>query len=149
MKPLSPVTLAWLLPITILAHQLEEYLMGFPKWYSDLLNAQLSNSDFLLINGIGLFLFTIYAWSYHFNRSNFILLSLGTLVLVNGIIHLGLSVFTWSFSPGTITGVFLFLPLGVVIFKKILPLLSQGQQVIAIATGILVLFLVSLIAMNI
>lgn len=144
----SPNQIAWLLPVTILAHQLEEYFGQFPQWYSNLLNAQLSNWDFIVINSIGLSIFTVASLSYFFNKNNFILVALGTLVFVNGWTHLLLSLFTLSYSPGTFTGAVLFIPLGTVIYRKILPKLKSGEKIIAIALGILVLAMVSTIARN-
>lgn len=149
MKAISPNQMAGLLPTTLLVHQLEEYLGSFPRWYSDLLNADLSNQDFLMINSIGLILITILSLSYLFNKNNMILVVLGTLVFVNGIVHLLLSMFTFSYSPGTISGVVLFLPLGIIIFRQILPQLLEGERIIAISIGIIALFTVSVIAMNI
>lgn len=140
--------MAWLLPAAILVHQIEEYLGQFPLWYSNLLNAELSNQDFIVINAIGLFLFTAFSFSYLFNKNNIILAALGTLVFVNGIIHMLLSIFTFTFSPGTISGIVLFIPLGIIIFKKIFPNLREGERIIAIATGTFVLFTVSIIAIN-
>ena len=149
MKALSPNQMAWLLPVTILVHQLEEYFGQFPLWYSNLLNAELSNQDFIVINSIGLFVFTVFALSYFFNKNNIILVALGTLVLANGLIHLLLSIFTFSYSPGAISGFFLFIPLGVIIYKQILPQLREGERIISIAIGVFVLFTVSMIAVNV
>jgi len=140
--------IAWLIPVTFLVHQIEEYLGQFPLWFSELLNAQLSNQDFIIINAAGLFVFTVFSLSYLFNRNNVILAALGTLIFVNGISHLLLSVFTLTYSPGTISGIVLFIPLGSIIFKKIFPKLSEGERVTAMALGIFVLFIVSMIAMK-
>lgn len=149
MKAPSPNQIAWLLPATILVHQLEEYFGQFPLWYSNLLNAQLSNQDFIAINVCGLFIFTGFSLSYIFNKNSLILVALGTLVFVNGIVHLLLSIFTFSYSPGSISGVILFIPLGIIIFKRILPQLPKHQRALAIAIGIFVLMTVSMIALNI
>ena len=145
----SPNQIAWLIPIVFLAHQLEEYFGQFPQWYSDLLNAQLSNRDFIVINAIGLFVFTVASLSYFFNKNNVILVALGTLIYVNGWVHFLASLFTLSYSPATVTGVVLFIPLGTVIYKKILPTLKPGEKVVAIVLGVLVLVLVGTIASNI
>jgi hypothetical protein len=59
--------------------------------------------------------------SYIIDKNNTILVALGTLVFVNGMVHLVLSIFTFSYSPGTISSVVLFIPLGIIIFKRILP----------------------------
>ena len=147
MKALSSNQMACLLPVTFLVHQLEEYIGQFPLWYSKLLNAQLSNQDFILINAIVLFVFTVFALSYIFYKNNLILAALGTFVFVNGLIHLALSVFTLSYSPGTISGVVLFIPLGLIIFRKIFPELGEGERIMAIAIGIFILFIVSMIAL--
>jgi hypothetical protein len=149
MKPLSPNQIAVLLPLTLLAHQLEEYFGGFPLWYSNLLDAQLSNQDFIMINGVGLFIIAGFSLSYLINKNNLILAALGTLIFVNGIIHLMLSIFTLSYSPGVISGVILFLPLGTGIYKRILPELKDRDKIAAISIGILFLIFVSMIAMNI
>jgi hypothetical protein len=149
MKAPSSKQIAWLLPVTLLAHQLEEYFYQFPLWYSNLLNTKLSNQEWILINVVGLFIISIVSLSYLFNTNKLILVALGTLVFVNGIVHLLLSIFTFSYSPGTISGVILFIPLGIIIFKKISPQLHSGERIIAIVTGIVVLFIVSMIAINI
>lgn len=149
MKPPSPNQMAWLLPPTILVHQLEEYFGNFPLWYSSLLNAQLSDQDFLLINGVGLFVFTVFAVSYFYNKSNLILVSLGAFIFLNGMAHLLLSISTFSYSPGTISGVVLFMPLGHIIFKKILPQLHGAERIVAVAIGVAILLTASMIAINI
>jgi len=149
MKALSPNQIALLLPITILIHQLEEYFGHFPLWYSKYLDVNLSNQNFILINAIGLFVFTAAALSYLFNKNKIILVALGTLVFVNGIVHALLSLFTFTYSPGTISGLLLFIPLGIIIFNRIMPQLRKADKIIAVTIGIFVLFSVSLIAINI
>ena len=141
--------IAGLIPITILLHQSEEYFGNFPDWYSNLFNAQLSNQDFILINGIGLIIFTIFALSYVINGNNIILVALGTLIIANGMIHLLLSIFTLSYSPGTASAVVFFIPVGIHIYKKILPQLNLGERVFAISIGVITLLTVSFIARNI
>ncbi len=148
-KLLSPIVLAWLLPVTIFIHQLEEYFGEFPAWFSNLLNAELSNNDFLMINGIGLFIFIAIALIYTFSKNNMLLVALGTLVFVNGMTHLIASILTLSYSPGTISGTLLFIPLGIIIYKKILPLLKESEKIIAITLGIISLLAVSIVAINI
>ena len=78
-----------------------------------------------------------------------IMVALGTLVFVNGIVHLLLSVLTLTYSPGTISGVVLYIPLGRIIYKQILPLLSDQEKTLSIVSGVLILVLVSIIASRI
>jgi len=68
---------------------------------------------------------------------------------VNGIVHALLSLFTLTYSPGTISGLLLFIPLGIIIFNRIMPQLRKAEKIIAVTIGIFVLFSVSLIAINI
>jgi hypothetical protein len=121
LKYLSLNHMAWLLPATILVHRLEEYFGQFPRWYSNLFKYTVVQPGF-----------HCYQWSwpvrihriflsYIFDKNNTILVALGTLVFVNGMVHLVLSIFTFSYSPGTISSVVLFIPLGIIIFKRILP----------------------------
>ena len=147
----SPSTnqIIYSIPITLFAHQLEEYLGHFPEWYSNLLNTQLSTDDFIYINSIGLTIIIGLAVTSVVNANFQIPVALGTLIFVNGIIHLLITIFTLSYSPGTITGVVFFIPLGLLIYKKLLPLLTPTEQLIAISSGIAGLICVSIIAFNI
>ena len=128
---------------------MEEYFGEFPQWYSNVLNVQLSKQDFIVINSIGLFVITIASFSYYFNKSNFILVALGTLIFVNGWVHVLASLFTLAYSPGAISGLILFIPLGFMIYKQMLPKLKSGEKVMAIAIGVLALLIVCTIASNI
>jgi hypothetical protein len=149
MKALSPKQIAWLIPICLFIHQLEEYFGSFPAWFSELLNVELSNQDFIFINGIGLFFFIVFAFAYSIGaRNNFIFSALGTLIFVNGIIHPILSIFTFSYSPGSISGLVLLIPLGIIIFKKIFPLLTKNERIAAVLSGVATLYIVNSIARN-
>lgn len=149
MRILSAKQIALFIPVTVFLHQLEEYFGGFPLWYSNLLGAELSDKDFILINGVGLFVLTAMAFSYFFTKSDLILVALGTLVFVNGAIHTLLSILTFTYSPGTITGIVLLIPLGSIIYKKIWPELKMQQRIIAVFIGISILLTASIIASNI
>ena len=149
MNSISTKQIALLIPLTIFIHQLEEYFGQFPYWFSNLLNAQLSNQDFIVINGVGLLVLTLFSLSYFFNKKNVILVTLGTLVFVNGMTHIMLSIFTYSYSPGTITSIVLFIPLGILVFKRLLPKLTPLEKIISIGVGIIILLIVGIIATNI
>ena len=75
--------------------------------------------------------------------------ALGVLFFSNGIIHLVASIFTALLSPGTISGVIVYISLGILMFKKILPLLPGQQRYLSVATGIILHIIVSVIAFNI
>jgi hypothetical protein len=74
---------------------------------------------------------------------------LGVLFFVNGLVHIAASLFTASYSPGTISGAVIYIPIGVLIFKKIFPPLTGQERTIAAAAGIIIHIVISAIAFNI
>ena len=150
MLKLKPVHIAWLLPFTYLIHLAEEFYAGegLPVWFSDFFNTSLSVDEFITINLFGFGLITFFAIIYSLGlRLNLVLLAFGTLVFMNGLVHITASIFTVSYAPGTISGFFLYIPLGIVTFKKILPQLSGVSQILGILIGILIHIMVTGIAM--
>jgi hypothetical protein len=128
-------------------HQLEEYFGGFLEWYPMIMNAKLSSEDFILINTIALLITVFFAMMYSLGiRNNFIFVVIGSLFFVNGIVHLMATIFSWSYSPGVISGLVIFLPLGRLIYHRIYPQLPENQRIPSILIGILLLFTVSMIA---
>lgn len=137
------------MPAALLAHQLEEYFWHFPKWFPSLLSADLSNEDFVIINAIGLLIVIAVSVYYRFTRNPMIPVALASLFLVNAGAHLLGSIFTISYSPGSISGLLLLLPLGILIIKNYSPQLSSSQNLVAIVTGIVALIIVGLIGRSI
>jgi len=146
MKAPSPIQLAWLVPITLFIHQVEEYANHFPAWYSKWLGASLSDGDFLAINLPALLLVILFAATYRHSRNNLLLMALGTLLFLNGTAHLLISIFSLAYTPGTASGVLLFLPLGAYIFQEIAPQLSEKGRIQAIVLGIVILLAIGSIA---
>jgi len=149
---IQPRYVIWLLPVTYSLHIVEEYFAdgGFPRWFSNIFNASISNNDFIVINATALLLVIIFSSFYQFyKQNNVIFLALVTLFFANGIIHLLSSIFSMTYSPGTVTGVVMYIPMGFFFFKRIIPLLSYSQKVTGITLGILTHLVVALIAFNI
>ena len=104
---------AWLFPVSYLAHIAEEYWGGFPAWIARFWGVASSDTNFLAWNGgawvmmcVGVALVLVtksYRW---------LLVSFGTVVLINGVVHALASVATWSYSPGVVSGLLLYVPLG-------------------------------------
>ena len=152
MGNIKPKQIVWLLPFAYLLHLCDEYFSGegFAKWFSGLFEVSLSINDFIIINLFGFAATLLIAILYSFKRiNNFIIAALAALFFVNGLIHLAASIFTLSYSPGTITGVILYLPLGVLIFKNIFPLLPEEQRSLSVFTGAAIQILVAVIALSI
>ena len=144
--------IAWFLPVAFLLHLLDEYFIGagFAGWFSILFKASLSEINFLVINAVGFITVLIIAILYTFGKANnFVLATVGSLFFINGIIHPLASFLTATFSPGTITGVIIYLPFGLLVFIKIFPLLQEQQRMLSIILAITLQILVSVIALNI
>ncbi|MCO6479159.1 MAG: HXXEE domain-containing protein [Phaeodactylibacter sp.] len=152
MKHFPPTLLAWLLPAAYAIHLLEEYFagVGFPVWLSAFLNADLSTSDFLIINGIAWPMMAAFAIAYTLGwKNNVALLALWTLLFTNGILHPLSCLASASYSPGTFSGLLLYLPLGYLAFRTIIPTLSDSQRNVGIIAGIFIHLLVIAVAVNI
>jgi len=74
---------------------------------------------------------------------------LGTLFFLNDLIHVSETVLTDTYSPETISELLLHIPLGILIFKKILPLLPEQQRSMYIWAGISAQIIILLIAFTI
>ena len=121
-----------------------------PHWFSNLLNTNLSPADFILINVFGFGVTLIIAILYNLNKANvFMIAVVGTLFFTNGIVHLLATLFTATYSPGTVTGVIIYIPLGILIFKKIFPMIKEEQRMLSFVVAIVIQIIVALIAYNI
>jgi hypothetical protein len=110
-----------LLPLAYLLHLGEEWWggEGFPLWASRVIGRSLPDERFLVINGI--------AWplmlagsllAVRFPSLLWLTVSFATVLLVNGAAHLLGSLASGSYSPGTITGVLIYVPLGIVTLRR-------------------------------
>jgi hypothetical protein len=152
MDKIKPKHIAWFLPAAYLLHLLDEYFIGagFAGWFSMLFKASLSESNFIVINAAGLTIVLLIAILYTLGKANNIVLAtVGSLFFINGIIHPLVSFLTATFSPGTITGVIIYLPFGLIVFIKIFPLLQEQQRMFSVVLAIALQILVSVVALNI
>jgi hypothetical protein len=138
-----------LFPATYLIHIAEEFWAGdgFYNWIARIGGAGFTAERFLEINAL--------AWTVMFAlcvlvvaRSGMLWVSIAfaTVVLLNGMSHVIMSVVTTTYSPGTISGVLLWIPLGVVTLTRSYPLTSHQYFAAAAALGLLAHVFVLLIA---
>jgi len=152
MNKMKPKHIAWLLPVAYLVHIFDEYVSGtgFHNWFSEIFKINLSVTDFVVINSFGFTATVIIVILYSSGKiNNFIIAALGSLFFINGLIHLAASVLTSTYSPGTISGLAIYLPLGFLIFKNIFPLVPEQQRGMAVAAGLIIQLAVTLIALNV
>jgi len=142
--------IAWIIPVAYLFHLADEYFTGFPDWFSQLFEVDLSLYNFIFINSLGFTATIIIAILYSFNKiNNFVIAVLGTLFFINGIIHIVATILTINYSPGTITGLLFYLPIGYLVYKNIFPLLPKKQKSLSVVLGLSVQIIVAMVAFSI
>ena len=88
---------AWLFPISYLVHIAEEYWGGFPAWIARFWGVESSLSNFLSWNVGALIMMALgVAVALKTKSYRWLLVSFGTVVLINGLVHAGASVLTRS-----------------------------------------------------
>jgi Protein of unknown function with HXXEE motif len=116
MRRFSGVNRVWLFPATYILHLCEEYFVagGFPLWAERTLRLQFSDAEFLAWNVFGLVLMCLAAWLVsRDSKFRFIEIALAVAVLGNVLTHVLGSLITRTYSPGLLTGVALWSPIGV------------------------------------
>ena len=128
-----------LFPMTYAAHIAEEALCGvtFPVWVSRLWGIEFTREEFLALNAVA---FTIMClgvlWIRLSTTGHLILVALAFVVTFNGLAHIVASGLTWSYSPGAITGLLLWIPLGVGTLGRCRRALSRLDLNLGITIGI-------------
>ena len=103
------------LPISFLAHICEEWLggPGFPAWTQSKLGMGISPARFVLMSGSGLLLMTVSVFAALRSRKvAWLAATFAAMITVNGLLHVIATVALSTYSPGTITGLLVFVPLG-------------------------------------
>lgn len=105
--------LVWLFVPAYVAHLAEEYFGGFPEWFAWIAGKPLPRGAFLLINAVALLaMIAAVRSATRRDEHGWMAIAIATVLLVNGVAHAGASVFTGTYSPGLVTGVVFYLPLG-------------------------------------
>ena len=127
-----------LVPVAVLAHQLEEWFGGFVPWLNDALDANVTSEQFLTVNGIGLVLFVAGSLAAaSLPGAAWLAASFATLLGLNAVLHVVGSMVSGSYSAGAITGVLLFVPLSAVLLGSLARRLERPVLVMSILAGVL------------
>ena len=138
---------AWLFPASYLVHILEEYWGGFPAWIARFWGVESSLSNFLSWNVGALLMMAVgVALVLKTKSYRWLLVGFGTVVLINGLVHAGASLVTKSYSPGLVSGLLLFVPLGVVTLVRARRYVNRRTLRAGIIVGILMHMFVVLLA---
>lgn len=113
-----------LLPVALFVHVVEEWFGGFPEWTIHIMGDPIAPERFLLINGIGLVLFSGCALTAVRDReAAWLGVVMAGLLGLNALLHVGGSLIYGGYAPGVVTGVVLYVPLsGLVLWQ------SRGQM---------------------
>lgn len=150
LKHFSESVLIWatLFPVTYLLHIAEEYYCGggFPQYMLKYYNVELTEARFLTLQLIGLVAMIVGLWlSAHLRFPKTMLVILASVVLTNGAIHLMRSVANARYEPGLITGIALWIPLGLTTIYFNRGNMSSNRLIFSIAVGLGISGLVELI----
>ena len=136
--PFDPV---WLFPATYALHLAEEYFAvgGFALWGKGALGIQLSDREFLVWNTVAFGLLCLGALLVsRYPRLRLIEIGIAIAVLGNAAAHIVGSLATWTYSPGLVTGVGVWIPLGWLRLHTVSRKSSRSARVAGTGIGILV-----------
>ena len=137
------------LPIAFLAHICEEWFggPGFPAWTQSTLGAGVSPARFVLMSGGGLLVMTLsIIAALHDHRRAWLAVTFATMITVNGLLHAIATAAYSTYSPGTVTGLLVFVPLGGLTLWSMSRCLPRHQFVLAALGGVALHALVLFIA---
>ena len=108
-----------LFPLTYLVHIAEEYYGGFPNWSSRFLGFHLTPEGFLQLNAVAwMVMLGVSAAATRYASLPWLVVPFAVATFINGCAHAIASVITASYSPGVISGLTLWFPLGVITLRR-------------------------------
>ena len=131
--------LLWLFSAAYVAHVAEEFWAGpgFPAWFAQIIGRPLPVAAFVSINAVA-FALLIAAIIAAIRREDagWMAVAIATVVTVNGLLHAAGTVVTRTYSPGLITGVVLYLPLGQLLLIRALHQMDPARFSRGVVAGV-------------
>ena len=141
----------WLFPAAYFIHVTEEFVgdAGLSLAPRQMNNFNLTPAQFIIINCVGLLLmiFSIAVARWR-GFPHFLLIILGTTMLVNGLLHVLDTLQSGAYTPGLITSPLIFIPLGAWTLFRLRHDMRWLRYCAAIALGAGAHLLISLLASN-
>jgi hypothetical protein len=139
-----------LFPCTYLVHIAEEYWMGerFFNWLSRVTGSPMTEDSFLLLNSIFMLVMITATCIALWRQDHRIVLILASIVLINTTLHVFGSIITYSYSPGLISALLLWLPLAGWAFYSERQNTTTRQKLGALAGGVVAHAVVSALALG-
>ena len=141
--------LLWLFPAAYVAHLAEELWAGpgFPAWFEHVAGRPLPLRAFVAINAVALTAMVAgTAVAVRREQNGWIAVAIATIVATNALLHVAGSVLTGTYSPGLITGIVLYLPLGQLLMIRALHQVEPRRFTTGVAAGVAIHAIVSLVA---
>lgn len=138
-------------PATYCVHLAEEYWGGesFYRWISRVAAVDFTRHDFLVLNAGALAVMSTGAVAAsRLQRLQWLVATFGTVVAFNGGLHLVASLATGSYSPGLVSGLVLWLPVGLHAMRRAYRRLTRPQFAGAVALGVVAHGAVSLLVLT-
>jgi hypothetical protein len=131
--------LLWLFPPAYLLHLAEE-LWGGPgllQWFAAIAGRPLPRLAFAIINAAGFaLLVTGIRMAVRREAAGWIAIAIATVATMNALLHVAGSVMTGQYSPGLITGVVLYLPLGQLLLSRAWSQVEQSRFTHGVVAGV-------------
>lgn len=154
MMPSRPLTAAglWtlLFPLTYAVHIAEEYWVGetFYRWVSRIASVDLSREEFLVLNAVAMLIMIVGVIVANVTPVRLPIAALATVTAMNGTLHVFGTLVSRSYSPGVISGVLLWIPLGVYALRRTHATLPRVEFYAGVTLGFAAHGLVSWLAFN-
>ena len=131
--------LLWLFVPAYAAHVCEEWIGGFPQWIGTIVGRPLPTGAFVSVNAVGFLLVVagIRAATRE-ERFGWIAVALATIALVNTLAHAAGAALAGAYSPGLITAVVLYVPLGSLTLIRAVDQAPHRQLTRGIVAGLLI-----------
>ena len=142
--------LLWLFVPAYLAHLAEEYWAGagLPAWFALLTGRPLPVRAFFMINAIALVILVIgLREAVRRESAGWFAVAIASLVSLNAMLHLSGTILTRTYSPGLISGIVLYVPLGMLTLMRAWQQQSIGRFWAGVGAGVLFHGVVSLVAL--
>ena len=139
----------WLFPLAYGLHIVEEYAFDFPAYIANVSGRHISNSQFLFLNAVVWLpmvaaVVVVRARPFH----PWLIVTVSAVLGINAAVHLLSSIVTATYSPGTVTAALLYVPLVIYALRRVLPHVSRGVAMRAVALGAAIHAGVFLLAAN-
>jgi hypothetical protein len=139
----------WLFPLAYGLHIAEEYAFHFPAYVANLSGRHISNPQFLVLNAVCWLLMVATVLLVLTRPSQaWLIVTLAAVLGVNAALHIVVSIVTFTYSPGTVTAVLLYVPLVVAALRRTVPYVSRSIAFRAAALGVAIHAGVILLAAN-